>query len=167
MKRPPATPGIRLLKEQGISFTPHEYAYSERGGAPDAAVKLGLDPNLVIKTLVFETQDRVPFLVLMHGDRSVSAKGLARILGLKSVTPCAPKDAERHTGYQVGGISPFGTRRKMQVYVQASVMDLPVMYINGGRRGLLLEIAPPDMQKVLNATVVEATAEEPAARASG
>ena len=151
----------------GVSFTPHEYAYAERGGASDAAEKLALDPHLVVKTLVFEDQAKQPFLVLMHGDCQVSAGKLARALKVKSVSPCPPRDAERLTGYQVGGVSPFGTRRELPVYIQNSILDLPRMYINGGKRGLLLELSPPDMQRVFTATPVEAIAEEPGAIAAG
>ena len=167
MKRTPVTPCIRLLRQRGIPFTPLPYAYEDRGGAPDAARKLGLDPGLVVKTLVFEDQDKTPFLVLMHGDREVSVRNLARAMRVRSVAPCSVKDAERYTGYQVGGVSPFGARREMPVYAPPSVLRAPVIYINGGKRGLLIAMAAPDMGKVLTVICVEGIAEEPGGPAAG
>lgn len=160
MKKAPVTACIRLLRERSIAFTPHEYAYKEHGGAPHAARELGVDPHAVIKTLVFEDQGKQPLLMLMHGDKTVSAKNLARALGVKSVSPATPKDVERYTGYKVGGVSPFGTRRQLPVFIQSDILQLPKIYINGGKRGLLIELVPPDIDKVLDVTPVAAIAEE-------
>ena len=136
-----ATPAIRYLRERGAEFSLREYRYEDRGGTALAARALGVDEQAVIKTLVFETDTRAPFLVLMRGDREVSVKSLARILGAKSVTACAPAAAERHTGYQVGGISPFGTRKKLPVYMERTLFDFPRVWINAGKRGRLAEMS--------------------------
>jgi Cys-tRNA(Pro) deacylase len=154
--KPPATQAIRELRESGAPFTIHSYAYEEHGGTGVAARELGVVEHGVIKTLVFETDTREPLIVLMHGDREVSVKSLARILGVKAVHPCAPEVAHKHTGYLVGGISPFGTRKRLKVYMERTIADLPVIYINAGKRGLLAEISPAVLTRTLSAVPVDA-----------
>ncbi len=149
------TPATQLLRSHGVAFTEHPYEYVDRGGAQHSARVLGLDPHTVVKTLVMQDQDAKPLLVLMHGDRSVSIKNLARQIGAKSVVPCAPEVASRHSGYQVGGTSPFGTRRDMPVYVEASILALPRICINGGRRGYLVGIEPQVCVDLLGAIPVQ------------
>ena len=156
--RHPVTAAIRVLREHGVAFTHHPYAYEERGGTEASARELGVPEHAVIKTLVMEDDAKRPFVVLMHGDREVSTKSLARFLGVKSVAPCAPAVADRHSGYQVGGTSPFGTRRAMPVYVERSIADLPYVYVNGGRRGYLVGMAPADLVRVLTPVLVDAAA---------
>ena len=146
----PVTPAVRFLREKGIAFEPHLYAYEERGGTRRSASELGVDEHTVVKTLVMETDSREPLIVLMHGDREVSTRELARTLGVRSVAPCNPVVAEKHTGYQVGGTSPFGTRKELNVYVEKTIFDLPTIYINGGKRGFLVSISPSDLRRVLN-----------------
>jgi Cys-tRNA(Pro) deacylase len=150
----PMTQAIRVLKDHGIPFTIHSYKYEEHGGTTVAARELGVDEHLVVKTLVFETDAREPLIVVMHGDKEVSTKSLARILGVKTISACTPEAANKHTGYVVGGISPFGTRKRLRVFVERTVADMPKIYINAGRRGLLAEIAPADLMKVLSPTLV-------------
>jgi Cys-tRNA(Pro) deacylase len=152
----PVTPAIRALKDHGVEFILRPYKYEEKGGTPVAARELGVDEHRVIKTLVMEDETRNPFLVLMHGDREVSTKNLARHLQVKTVRPCEPETAHRHTGYLVGGTSPFGTRKPMKTYVEASILGLPQIYINAGKKGLLAEISPTDLKKVLDVTPVQA-----------
>jgi len=151
-----ATQAVRTLKKHKVSFNLHPYNYEEKGGTETAARQLNVEEHLVIKTLVMEDDTGNPLLVLMHGDKQVSTKALARTLGVKRVTPCAPEMAHRHTGYFVGGISPFGTKKPLKVCVEASIMDLPKIYINAGRKGLLAEIAPRDLAGILNPTAVNA-----------
>jgi len=146
----PMTRGVRHLQDKKIAFIPHLYSYEAHGGTSHAATCLDVDEHAVIKTLVMEKDDGKPCLVLMHGDRDVSTKNLARMIGVKSVMPCDVAKAERVTGYQVGGISPFGTRQPLPVYVQMTILDLPCIYINGGKRGFLVEIAPDALQKALS-----------------
>jgi len=143
-----------MLKEKGADFTLRTYKYEEKGGTPVASRELGADEHQVVKTLVMEDDRKNPLLILMHGDNQVSTKNLARVLGAKSVEPCDPETAHRHTGYMVGGISPFGTRKPLKVYVEASVLELPMIYINAGKRGLLAEMSPDVLKKVLNPTAV-------------
>jgi len=143
-----------MLKEKGADFTLRTYKYEEKGGTPVASRELGVDEHQVVKTLVMEDDRKNPLLILMHGDNQVSTKNLARVLGAKSVEPCDPETAHRHTGYMVGGISPFGTRKPLKVYVEASVLELPMIYINAGKRGLLAEMSPDVLKKVLNPTAV-------------
>ncbi|MBN1362403.1 MAG: Cys-tRNA(Pro) deacylase [Sedimentisphaerales bacterium] len=150
----PKTNAIRCLLQHDIPFEVCLYAYQEKGGTRVSARELGVDEHAVVKTLVMETDAKAPLIVLMHGDREVSTKQLARLLGVKSVAPCGPKTADRHSGYQVGGTSPFGTRRTMPVYAEQSIFALDCIYINGGRRGLLVRIDPNDMTKALNITKV-------------
>lgn len=138
----PVTPAVRWLREKRVEFTPHLYEYEERGGTRRSSAALGVSEHAVIKTLVMETEGRKPLIVLMHGDREVSTKNLARHLGVKSVKPCDPASAQRHTGYVVGGTSPFGTRSTLPVYVERSIFDLSSIYINGGKRGFLVRVEP-------------------------
>jgi Cys-tRNA(Pro) deacylase len=147
--KPPITQAIRALKEHGIPFVIHSYKYEERGGTVVAARELAVDEHLVIKTLVFETETHEPLIVLMHGEKEVSAKNLARLMGVKSVTPCSAEAAHKHTGYMVGGISPFGTRKRLDVYMEKTIADLPAVYINAGKRGLLAEISAQDLSRIL------------------
>jgi Cys-tRNA(Pro) deacylase len=146
----PVTQAVRMLKEKGANFTLHTYNYEEKGGTPVASRELGVDEHQVIKTLVMEDNRKNAFLILMHGDNQVSTKNFARVLGVKSVEPCDPETASRHTGYVVGGISPFGTRKPLKVYIEASILVLPKIYINAGKRGLLAEMSPQELKKVLN-----------------
>ena len=149
------TQAIRTLREHGVDFCLHPYKYEEKGGTEVAARELQIDEHLAVKTLVLEDEKGDPFLVLMHGDRQVSTKALARFLGVKSVKPCEPPTANRHTGYVVGGTSPFGTRKRLKVYVEASILDLHKVFINAGKRGLLAEISPADIARVLNPIPVQ------------
>ena len=151
-----ATPAIHLLKQHQVPFTEHEYRYEERGGTAVSSRALGVDEHLVIKTLVMEDERKQPLIVLMHGDKEVSTKNLARQIGRKTVTPCAPDVAQKHTGYLVGGTSPFGTRKEMPVFLERSIADLDRIYVNGGRRGFLIALAPPDLMRVLSPTLVDA-----------
>jgi Cys-tRNA(Pro) deacylase len=151
----PITPAIRFLRERKIDFIPRLYDYVERGGTRESARQLGVDEHAVVKTLVFETNEKRPLIVLMHGDREVSTKGLARLLGVKSVEPATPERASKLTGYLVGGTSPFGTRTAMPVYVEKSILSLEKIYINGGKRGFLAEIDPGVLKQTLNAEEVE------------
>ena len=145
----PVTPAVRVLREKKVSFAPHLYEYEERGGTKTSARELGVDEHAVVKTLVMETDDRRPLVVLMHGDREVSTKQLARALGVKSVRPCDPATAQKHTGYVVGGTSPLGTRTKLPVYAEKSIFDLPKIYINGGKRGFLVSLDPKVLRALL------------------
>ena len=156
MSAVPATPAIHFLRRHGVAFTEHPYTYEERGGTRVSARELGVDEHAVVKTLVMQDEAKQPLIVLMHGDREVSTKQLARQIGRKSIAPCDPDDAQRHTGYAVGGTSPFGTRKRLPVYAERSILDLPTIYINGGRRGLLVGIAPSELTRVLDATPVDA-----------
>jgi Cys-tRNA(Pro) deacylase len=153
-----ATPAIHFLRKQHVSFTEHPYRYEAHGGTRVSARELGVDEHAVIKTLVMEDDSRAPLIILMHGDREVSTKQLARQIGKKTVAPCDPAVVQKHTGYLVGGTSPFGTRKPLPVYIERSILDLPRVYINGGRRGFLIAPSPQDIQRVLQATVVEAAA---------
>jgi Cys-tRNA(Pro) deacylase len=151
----PVTPATRLLKQAGTDFAPHLYTYEERGGTSVSARELGVDEHHVIKTLVMEDDQRQPLIVLMHGDREVSTKELARVLGIKTISPCNPDAALRHTGYQVGGTSPFATRKAMPVYMEATIATLPRIYLNGGKRGFLVSMAPQDVITLLKPRIVE------------
>jgi Cys-tRNA(Pro) deacylase len=151
----PVTPAIHFLRKHLVAFTEHPYRYEERGGTRVSARELGVDEHAVVKTLVMEDEDRAPLVVLMHGDREVSVKQLAREIGRKTIQPCEPAVAQRHTGYMVGGTSPFGTRKALPVFVERSILDLDIVYINGGRRGLLVAVSPRDIARVLEATLVD------------
>ena len=143
------TPATTYLRQHGVAFEPHLYAYEERGGTSVSARELGVDEHHVVKTLVMEDERRQPLIVLMHGDRTVSTKQLAREAKVKTVQPCQPDVAQRHTGYLVGGTSPFGTRKAMPVYMEASIAQLPRIYINGGRRGFLVSMDPKEAIRLL------------------
>ena len=153
------TPATQWLKAHGVAFTEHPYAYLEHGGTEHSAASLGLDEHMVVKTLVMQDQDARPLIVLMHGDCKVSTKNLARQIGAKTVEPCKPEVASRHSGYLVGGTSPFGTRREMPVYVEESILALPRIAINGGRRGYLVGIDPQVCTTVLGARPVQCALE--------
>ncbi|GFO64975.1 Cys-tRNA(Pro) deacylase [Geomonas paludis] len=145
----PVTAAIRVLRQAGVAFGEHPYQYEEKGGTAVSARELGVDEHSVIKTLVMEDDTRAPLVVLMHGDLQVSTKELARAIGVKSVAPCTPDTANRHSGYMVGGTSPFGTRKQMPVYIEESILELPLIYINGGSRGFLVSLPPAELQRVL------------------
>jgi Cys-tRNA(Pro) deacylase len=151
----PVTMAIRALRAGGVVFEPHLYAWEAHGGTSASAAALGVDEHAVIKTLIFEDDRRQPLCVLMHGDHEVSSKQLARVVGAKTVGPCAPDVADRHSGYQVGGTSPFGLRRAMPIYMQRTILDLPRIYINGGARGFLVAIDPREAERLLRPTLVD------------
>ena len=151
----PVTMAVRALRQHKVEFTPHIYVWEAHGGTAASARHLGVDEHLVIKTLIFEDDAKKPLCILMHGDREVSAKNLARQIGRKSVAPCAPEVADRHSGYQVGGTSPFGLRRAMTIYCEKGIVDLPRIYINGGARGFLVGIEPRELVRVLQPALVE------------
>jgi Cys-tRNA(Pro) deacylase len=151
----PVTMAIRALRAGGVAFEPLLYAWEAHGGTRASAEALGVDEHMVIKTLIFEDHARRPLCVLMHGDREVSSKQLARLIGAKTVGPCAPHVADRHSGYQVGGTSPFGLRNPMPVYMERSIVDLPRIYINGGARGFLVAIDPREARRLLSPTLVD------------
>ena len=148
-RKPPATRAALLLRRQGVAFTDHLYRYRPGGGTRQFADEFGVDEHRVIKTLIMEDETGRPLIVLMHGDREVSTRALARHIGCKSVGPCAPASAERHSGYRVGGTSPFATRRAMPVYCERSILALPLIYINGGSRGYIVSMDPADLERVL------------------
>ncbi len=148
------TPATQWLRQHGIVYTEHVYDYVEHGGTAESARQLGVDEHAVVKTLVMQDERAQPLIVLMHGDRLVSTKNLARSIGAKAVEPCKPEVAQRHSGYQVGGTSPFGTRKAMPVFVEATVLDLAQICINGGRRGYLVGIAPQVLTQLLGAKPV-------------
>ena len=154
----PVTPAIRVLREKNVEFEPHVFEYVERGGTKHSAQILGVDEHAVIKTLIFETNERKPLIILMHGDLQVSTKELARILKVKTVAPAAPEKASKLTGYLVGGTSPFGIKTKMPIYAEKTIFSLKQIYINGGRRGFLIRIAPQVLKEVLPIETVEVAA---------
>jgi Cys-tRNA(Pro) deacylase len=149
-----ATPAVRILREFNVQFTEHPYKYEEKGGTEVSARELGVDEHTVVKTLIMEDDKKNPMVVLMHGDLEVSTKYLARLLDVKSVRPCAPDVAQKHSGYIVGGTSPFGTRKIMPVYMEETVLILPKIYINGGKRGYLVGIDPKELVRVLKPVLV-------------
>ena len=151
------TSALRVLRQSGVVFTQHEYAYEERGGTRACARELGVPEHQVIKTLVMADEHGQPLIVLMHGDREVSTKTLARQLRRKSVNPCSPETAQRHTGYLVGGTSPFGTRKRIPVCLERSIVALDRVFVNGGRRGLLVALSPADLVRLLEPALVDAT----------
>jgi Cys-tRNA(Pro) deacylase len=153
-ERQPVTAAVRALRAAGVPFTDHPYAYEEKGGTSVSARELGVDEHYVVKTLVMEDERKNPLIVLMHGDRNVSTKELARIIGVKSVASCSPDSAHRHTGYMVGGTSPFGTRKPLPVYLEETVLALPKIYINGGKRGYLVGVNPRDVAAILKPILV-------------
>ena len=151
----PVTPAIRVLREKKIAFRPHLYPYEEHGGTRRSAAALGVSEHAVVKTIVMETDRRQTLLVLMHGDREVSTKQLARTIGAKQVAPCTVETAQKQTGYLFGGTSPFGTRRPLPIYAERTIFELPRIFINGGKRGFLVEIEPQDLKHALDVTEVE------------
>ncbi|HUP97166.1 MAG TPA: Cys-tRNA(Pro) deacylase [Usitatibacter sp.] len=155
-----ATPATQLLAEHGVSYTEHEFEYLEHGGTAHSSTSMGVPEHAVIKTLVMENERGDPLIVLMHGDRKVSTKELARQAGTKRIAPCKPEAATRHSGYLIGGTSPFGTRKQMPIYLERSVLDLDRIYINGGRRGYLLGMEPGVLARVLSPVLVDVALEE-------
>lgn len=154
----PITQAIRVLREHQVSFTAHLYDYVERGGTEHSAASLGVEEHCVIKTIVLEDDHKQPLICLQHGNHEVSTKNLARARGCKTIEPCSPDTANRHTGYRVGGTSPFGTRKILPVYMQRGIEQLPLIYINGGKRGFLVGLTPSDLQRVLKPVLVDAAA---------
>ena len=154
-EKTPVTAAIRLLKQSKAEFTPHLYSYEEKGGTTVSARELGVDEHQVIKTLVMEDEQRKPLIILMHGDQEVSTKELARSVGVKTISPCNPETALKHTGYQIGGTSPFATRKAIPVYIEKTITTLPRIYINGGKRGFLVSLTPQSVMDLLQPTVVE------------
>ncbi|HET9699540.1 MAG TPA: aminoacyl-tRNA deacylase [Burkholderiales bacterium] len=152
----PVTPAVRALRAAGLAFTDHLYAYEEHGGTAVSARELAVDEHAVVKTLVMENERGEPLIVLMHGDMQVSTRRLARELGMRSIAPCSPEAATRHTGYLVGGTSPFGTRKPIPVCMERSILDLPCIYINGGKRGYLVGVEPQAVARLLRARLVQA-----------
>jgi len=152
----PVTQAVRMLREHQVDFSGHLYKYEDKGGTRVSSRELGIDEHACIKTLIMEDDAHQPLIMLMHGDREVATGLLARQIGAKKVTPCDPKTADRHSGYQVGGTSPFGTRHPMPVYLQASVAELPRIWINGGKRGFLVGLAPSELIRVLKPVLVDA-----------
>lgn len=159
MSKVPSTPATRLLRAKGIVYTEHPYRYQEHGGTRVSARELAVDEHAVVKTLVMEDEAGAPVLVLMHGDREVSTKALARHLGRKAIQPCRPEVAQRHSGYLVGGTSPFGTRKPMPVVMERSILDLEKVYVNGGSRGFLVGLAPGEIVRVLSPMLVDVALE--------
>ena len=155
MTRFPSTAAVLLLKKERVAFTEHAYRYEEHGGTSVASRELGVPEHSVLKTLVMETETHDPLIIVMHGDREVSTKNLARAVGCKTVTPCRPEVATRHTGYLVGGTSPFGTRKRLPVYLERSVLGLERIVINGGSRGFLVSMSPSELERVLRPTLVD------------
>jgi Cys-tRNA(Pro) deacylase len=155
-----ATPATAFLAGKGVSYSEHTFDYVEHGGTGHSSVSLGVPEHEVVKTLVMENEKGDPLVVLMHGDRKVSTKELARQAGMKRIAPCKPEVATRHSGYLIGGTSPFGTRKAMPIYLERSVLDLPRIYINGGRRGYLLGMAPAELTRVLSPILVDVALEE-------
>lgn len=151
----PETPATRFLRQHGVAYSSHPYAYEEHGGTAVSARELNVSEHAVIKTLIMEDEEAAPLIVLMHGDKKVSTKELARQSGRKRIEPCRPEIANRHTGFLVGGTSPFGTRKKMQVFMERTILEIPLIYINGGRRGFLVGIHPHDILRVLQPTLVD------------
>jgi Cys-tRNA(Pro) deacylase len=151
----PVTAAIRALRQGGVKFTEHLYNYEEKGGTAVSARELGVDEHSVIKTLIMEDETKSPLVVLMHGDLQVSTKELARVIGVKSVAPSPPETANRHSGYLVGGTSPFGTRKQMPVYMEESILSLPLIYINGGGRGFLVCMNPSELVRLLDPVLVK------------
>jgi Cys-tRNA(Pro) deacylase len=154
------TPATVFLKTNKVAYTAHEYEYVERGGTEVSAQSLEVTEHEVVKTLVMQDEEGKPLIVLMHGDRKVSTKNLARQAGVKRVEPCKPEVAQRHSGYQVGGTSPFGTRKKLPVYLERSILGLPQIYINGGRRGFLVRISPQEIVRTLQPRLVDVALED-------
>lgn len=157
-EKTPVTQAIRVLREHKVDYSEHLYKYEDKGGTTVSARELGVDEHAVVKTLIMEDEQKHPLIVLMHGDREVGTGMLAKQIGVKKVSPCDPKTADKHSGYQVGGTSPFGTRHPMPVYMESSIADLPRIYINGGKRGFLIGIDPQEVIRVLQPVLVQAAA---------
>lgn len=155
-EKAPVTAAVRLLRQEQVSFGDHLYSYEEKGGTAHSSRQLGVPEHVVIKTLIMEDDNRQPLIVLMHGDRQVSTKELARQTGCRQISPCLPEIAQKHSGYQVGGTSPFGTRHAMPVYLEESITALPLIYINGGKRGYLISLTPAELIRVLKPKLVKA-----------
>ena len=151
----PVTAAVRVLRAAGVAYTEHPYDYEEKGGTAVSARELGVDEHCVVKTLVMEDDRKRPIIVLMHGDRQVSTKELARVIGSRTVAPCSPETAARHSGYMVGGTSPFGTRHSMPVYMEETILGLPKIYVNGGRRGFLVGMSPGDVVRMVSPVLVK------------
>lgn len=160
MSKPSETPATQVLRNNGVRFTEHVYEYIEHGGTGVSSSALGVDEHHVVKTLIFEDDQKKPLCVLMHGDRKVSTKELARQIGVKRVAPCRPEDAQRHSGYQIGGCSPFGLRKPMPVYLERTILDIGGIFINGGRRGFLVGMAPDEVVRLLAPTMVDVALDE-------
>ncbi len=154
----PVTAAVRVLRQQQVEWSDHLYAYEDKGGTAVSSRELGVDEHCVIKTLIMEDEARHPLIVLMHGDREVSTKNLARHLGVKTISPCTPETANRHSGYLVGGTSPFGTKKAMPVFMQASIAGLDRIYVNGGKRGYLVGLRPSELMRVLQPALVDIAA---------
>jgi Cys-tRNA(Pro) deacylase len=150
-----STPATQMLAKHGVAYTVHEYEYVEHGGTAVSSGSLGVPEHEVVKTLVMEDEEKKPLIVLMHGDRKVATQELARQVGRKRIEPCRPEVAQRHTGYQVGGTSPFGVRKALPIFMERSILELPAIYINGGRRGFLVRITPADLVRLLAPTPVD------------
>jgi len=159
MSKYPVTMAIRALRAGKVEFEPHLYPWQPHGGTKASSEALGVDEHAVVKTLIFEDDRKQPLCILMHGDREVSAKQLARVIGARTVAPCAPEVADRHSGYQVGGTSPFGLKRAMPIYIERTILDLPRIYINGGARGFLVSLDPKEAARVLSPTSVDVARE--------
>jgi Cys-tRNA(Pro) deacylase len=153
-EKSPVTPAVRALRDSRVEFTEHPYKYEDRGGTAVGARQLGVDEHMLVKTLIMEDDEKKPMVVLMHGDKEVSTKELARLIGAKRVQPCTPDVAQKHSGYMVGGTSPFGTRKAMPLYMEETILELPGIYINGGRRGYLVRIDPKEVMRVLKPVLV-------------
>ena len=153
-EKSPVTPAIRVLRAAKVAFTEHPYAYEEKGGTAVSARELGVDEHAVVKTLIMEDERKNPLIVLMHGDRQVSTKELARAMGVKTIAPCSPDTALKHSGYLVGGTSPFGTKKTMPVYLEETILELGKIYLNGGKRGFLVGLDPHEVVRVLKPTLV-------------
>ena len=157
-EKTPVTQAIRVLREHKVEYSEHMYKYEDKGGTTVSARELGVDEHCVVKTLIMEDEQKHPLIVLMHGDREVGTGMLAKQIGVKKINPCDPKTADKHSGYQVGGTSPFGTRHPMPVYMESSIAQLPRIYINGGKRGFLIGIDPQEVIRVLQPVLVQAAA---------
>ncbi|WP_062787308.1 Cys-tRNA(Pro) deacylase [Aquitalea pelogenes] len=157
-EKTPVTQAIRILREHKVEYSEHLYKYEDKGGTTVSARELGVDEHCVVKTLIMEDEQKHPLIVLMHGDREVGTGMLAKQIGVKKINPCDPKTADKHSGYQVGGTSPFGTRHPMPVYMESSIAQLPRIYINGGKRGFLIGIDPQEVIRVLQPVLVQAAA---------
>ncbi|HEY5512369.1 MAG TPA: Cys-tRNA(Pro) deacylase [Geomonas sp.] len=151
----PVTAAIRVLRQAAVAFGEHPYSYEDKGGTAASARELGVPERSVVKTLIMEDERKAPLVVLMHGDLQVSTKELARVIGAKTVSPCSPETAQRHSGYLVGGTSPFGTKKQMPVYLEETILSLPLVYINGGSRGFLVSMEPAELVRVLKPTLVK------------